>query len=349
MKRRSFLKFAMAATAAPLFAPAVIRAQSKKFDGVTLNTNGYGGDYDRLILNYVAKPLEERTGLKVNIRASETTSAVAQAIAAKSNPPYDLILTDSPTMPQLMTADIIEPVSPKNISNLSKLLPKVREFGDYGVPFLTNAMILTYNTKFVKEPVTSYAELKRPDLKGHVGMLSVANSGGVLSLIALAESNGGSVDNIEPGLKALSDMRDSFATITPATVALQQLLEQNEVWAAPFYDGRIYASRSRGVPLGYAIPKEGIYSVNNYWNPVKGTKKQDAVFAFIEQAVSDEAIGPMVDFFGYAPCTDLKIPPEMAKKIVLSGENRKFQKPVDWAKVAKNRGKWMEEFDKAMR
>ncbi len=43
-------------------------------------------------------------------------------------------------------------------------------------------------------------DLKRADLKGHVGMLSPANSGGVLALIALAESNGGSLENIEPGL-----------------------------------------------------------------------------------------------------------------------------------------------------
>src|SRR6185437_12979492 len=190
-----------------------------------------------------------------------------------------------PIMPQLIKADLIDPISVNDLPGLARLLPGVREFGNYGIPFLTNAIILTYNSKLVKEPISSYADLKRPDLSGHVGMLSPANSGGVLALIALAESNGGSLDNIEPGLKALTSMRDCIATISPATVTIQQLLEQEEIWAAPFFDGRIYASRNRGKPLASVIPKEGIYAVNNYWNPVKGSKKRDAVFAYIEQAV----------------------------------------------------------------
>jgi putative spermidine/putrescine transport system substrate-binding protein len=348
MKRRSFLKFSAVSTVA-FSAPAILRAQSKRFDGVTLNINGYGGDYDRLTKEYIVKPLEQRTGLKVNIQASESTSAVAQALASRDNPPFDILLTDSPIMPQLIKADLIDPISANDLPSLAKLLPGVREFDNYGIPFLTNAIILTYNSKLVKEPVASYVDLKRPDLSGHVGMLTPANTGGVLALIALAESNGGSLDNIEPGLKALTSMRDSIATISPATTTIQQLLEQEEIWAAPFFDGRIYASRNRGKPLVSVVPKEGIYVVYNYWNPVKGTKKRDAVNAYIEQAVSDEVIGQMVNVFRYAPCTDVKLSPDVAKDVVVYGDNRKFVKPVDWSKVSEHRGEWIERFDKAMR
>ena len=191
MKRRSFLKLSAVSTVA-FSAPAILRAQSKRFDGVTLNINGYGGDYDRLTKEYIVKPLEQRTGLKVNIQASESTSAVAQALASRDNPPFDILLTDSPIMPQLIKADLIDPISANDLPSLAKLLPGVREFDNYGIPFLTNAIILTYNSKLVKEPIASYVDLKRPDLSGHVGMLTPANTGGVLALIALAESNGGS-------------------------------------------------------------------------------------------------------------------------------------------------------------
>src|SRR5579863_6396770 len=208
MKRRLFLKLAAASTAT-LAAPSILHAQSKRFEGVTLNINGYGGDYDRLTKEYIVKPLEQRTGLKVNIQASESTSALAQALASRNNPPFDILLTDSPIMPQLIKTDIIEPISAKDSPSLARLLHGAREFGDFGIPFLTNAIILTYNSKLVKEPVTSYADLKRADLKGHVGMLSPANSGGVLALIALAESNGGSVDNVEPGLDRKSTRLNS--------------------------------------------------------------------------------------------------------------------------------------------
>ncbi|WP_407121209.1 twin-arginine translocation signal domain-containing protein [Bradyrhizobium sp. STM 3561] len=48
MKRRAFLKFATTAAAGALVAPYV-RAQSKKFAGITLRVNGYGGLYDEAL------------------------------------------------------------------------------------------------------------------------------------------------------------------------------------------------------------------------------------------------------------------------------------------------------------
>ena len=64
MNRRSFLS-CLAGSAFALAAPAVVRAQSKRFEGITLNLNSFGGDYDRLLAEHVARPLEQRTGLKV--------------------------------------------------------------------------------------------------------------------------------------------------------------------------------------------------------------------------------------------------------------------------------------------
>ena len=350
MKRRSFLRLA-AFSAVSLSAPAVVRAQGKRFDGVTLNMNGYGGDYNRILTEYVAKPLEERTGLKVSYQSGTVQSAVAKLMASRSNPPFDLIMADSPNIPELMRGDLIEPVSAKDVPAIRKLLPNVREFGDYGVPFLTNSVILTYNTKLVKQPIASYADLARPDLKDRVGLLTPENTGGLLSLIALGESNGGSLDNMEPAFKALAAMRSNISTVTPATVNLLQLFEQEEVWAGPFFDGRIYSMRAKAKPMASVIPKEGVYSLFNYLNPVKGAgaEKREAMLAYIEQALSDEAVGPLVEFFRYAPCTDIKLTEAVAKEVVLSGSARQQMKSVDWAKVAEKRGGWAESFNRAMR
>jgi spermidine/putrescine-binding protein len=347
MKRRSFLRLA-ALTAATVAAPAVVRSQSKRFEGVTLNMNGYGGDYNRLLTEHVARPLEERTGLKVSYQSGTVQSAVAKLTASRSNPAFDVIMADSPNIPELMKNDLIEPVTAEEVPNLKKLLPNVREFGNFGVPFLTNSVILTYNTNQVKQPVTSYADLARPDLKDRVGLLTPENTGGLLSLIAFGESNGGSLDNMEPAFKALATMRSNISTVTPATVNLLQLFEQEEVWAGPFFDGRIYSMRAKGKPMASVVPKEGIYSLFNYLNPVKGAGKREATLAYIEQALSDEAVGPLVEFFRYAPTTNIKLSDAVAKEVVLSGARDKM-KSVDWGKVAEKRGGWAESFNRAMR
>jgi putative spermidine/putrescine transport system substrate-binding protein len=348
MQRRTFLGLTALSTFS-VAAPAVVRAQGKRFEGVTLNLNGYGGDYNRLLTEYVAKPLEARTGLKVSYQSGTVQSAVAKLIASRENPPFDLIMADSPNIPELIKNDIIEPVSAAEVPNIRKLLPKVREFGDYGVPFLTNSVILTYNTKLVKEPIASYTDLARPDLKDRVGLLTPENTGGLLSLIAFGESNGGGLDNMEPAFKALAAMRSNISTVTPATVNLLQLFEQEEVWAGPFFDGRTYSMRAKGKPMATVVPKEGVYSLFNYLNPVKGAGKREAMLAYIEQALSDEAVGPLVDFFRYGPCTDIKLSEAVSKDVVLSGATRDRMKPVDWAKVAEKRGAWAADFNRAMR
>ena len=131
----------------------------------------------------------------------------------------------------------------------------------------------------MKTPITSYADLARPDLKDRVGLLTPENTGGLLSLIALGEANGGSLDNMEPAFKALAAMRANISTVTPATVNLLQLFEQEEVWVGPFFDGRTYSMRAKGKPMATVIPKEGVYSLFNYLNPVKGAGKRDAMIA----------------------------------------------------------------------
>lgn len=347
MKRRTLLQ-AAGASAATLAAPAIVRAQSKQFQGITIRTNGYGGDYDRILREYVAKPLEEKTGLKVEYQASTMAAAAAKVIAARDNPPFDMLMADSPGLPELIAANIIDPVTAKEVPNIAKLLPRVREFGEFGIPYLTNAIILTYNTKLVKQPLASFADLARPDLKGKVGMLTPENTGGVLTLIALAESNGGSLDNMEPAFQALERMRANVSATTPATVNMLQMFEQEEVWAGPYFDGRVYSMRAKGRPMASVIPQEGIYALFNYINPVKGGKNREAVYAYMNQALSDEAVGALVEFFRYAPVTNVPLKPEVAKEVIVLAARDRL-KPVDWTKVAKIRGMLTERFNKAMR
>lgn len=349
MHRRSLLKFTVTSIGAGLAAQSFAQTPARRFDGVTLSMNGYGGDYSRLLAEHVAKPLEARTGLKVSYQNSTVAAAVAKVLASRDNPPFDLIMADSPNIPELIKAGVVEPLTVSEIPNIAKLLPGVREFENFGVPFLTNAVLLTYNSSLVKQPVSSFKDLGRSDLVGRVGWLSPENTAGLLSVIALAESNGGSLANMDPAFQALAGLKKSFATITPATVNLQQLFEQEEVAAGPFWDGRIFAMRAKGKPMVSVVPSEGIYALYNYLVPIKGSKNMNAVKAYINQALADESVGPLVEFFRYAPVTNIAISPAVAKDVVVYGENRQKLRSVDWVKVSQMRGELLDRFNKTMR
>jgi putative spermidine/putrescine transport system substrate-binding protein len=349
MKRREFIKYA-ATAAGSIAAPAILRAQDKRFDGITLNVNSYGGDYDRIMTEAIAKPLFAKTGLKVIYTPGSSTAAVAKILAAPGAAPFDIILCDSPNMPDLIKAGAIDPITGTDLHSTSRLLPKMREFGDFGLPYSIASMVLTYNKDRVRTPISSYSDLARMDLKGRVAMFNLENTGGMLYFIALAEAGGGGVDNIEPAFIALAKMKPNLTSVVPSTVSLVQLLEQEEAWAAGLWDGRVYTMQKAGRPMVSVGPSEGTYSLLSYASPVKGTKHPDAVRTYLEEVLSNEFIANFAKFFHYGPTTDVKLEPEIGKQIITYGPEAVSKiKTVDWTKVSEKRNDWLIRFNKEMR
>jgi len=349
MNRRSFLKRVPLA-AGLIAAPGLLRAETRQFEGVVLRLNGYGGDYDRIMTETIAKPLAEKTGMQVIYTPGTGAAAIAKIIASPSNPPYDLIICDSPAMPDLIKAQAIEKVTAAEIPAISKIRPHVREFDDYGLPFSISSMVPTYNTDKVKQPLRAFADLGRPDLKGRVAIFNLENTGGLLQFLALADSNGGSVDNVDPAFEALKRLKPNITAITPSTVNLVQLLEQEEALAAGMWDGRVYAMRKSGKPMALVEPTEGLYALRSYVSPVKGSKHPEAVKAYLQQAISDEAVAGIANFFRYGPATDVKLDASVSSDILTYGEPGIAKiKPVDWTKVAMHRSDWLTRFNREMR
>jgi len=339
---------ALAATTI-LATPSILRAQDRKFEGITLQVNGYGGDYDRLMTELISVPLEQSTGLKVSYTPGASAAAVAKVIATPDSPPFDILLCDSPSLPELVAAEALQPVTESEIPGLGRLISSAREFESYGVPICFSSNALTYNTDIVKDPLIAFADLARTDLAGGVGLFNLENNGGLLLLIALAEANGGSLDNMDPGFEAFGKIYPNVVSLTPSTVNLQQLFQQGEAVAGAFWDGRIHAMRSAGVPMALVSPSEGLYAVRSYFCPVKNSRHPEAVQAFLEQALSDEFIAGLASFFRYGPTTNVKLEDDVAESILTYGEGLNNLKPVDWTKVAANRSAWFTRFNREFR
>ena len=325
-------------------------AQPKKFDGVTLHINGYGGAYDDVLKEHIAKPLKEKYGLEVVYDPAGSTVAVAKLIASKDNPPYDLLMADSPGMPALLSEGVLDKLTAADVPNLSRVYPQLREFGDYGAPFLISAGILTYNSKDIKSPPKSIKDLARPEFKGKVALMDLGSSGGVLFLVAMADANGGSVNNIEPGLAMLKTIKPNVVATFGTTVSQVQAFQQGDASAGYFWDGRVYELATKNVPMVKVAPAEGIYAVFSYVNLVKGTKNREAALAYINQALSDEAVGALVKRFTYGPTTSVSLAPDLAKDVITYGPaGVKLIKPIDWSVVAKQRGDWTNRWNSVMR
>lgn len=349
MKRRTLLKFAVVAAAGALAAPYV-HAQSKRFSGVTLRVNGYGGRYDEALRRSVVAPLEEKYGLKVQFIPGTTSADFVKLMANRDNPPYDIFMGDSPNMVELLKAGIVDEIRASDVPNLKRIIPGFREFGDYGVPFSVASIVPVYNSKYIKQPLTSYSDIGRADLSGREVIMAPATYGSLLTLLGLAEENGGSIANVEPAFKVMDAAKPNIVALAQTNVAEVQMFQNEEVYAGIFWDGRAHELRTKGVPVVTVVPPKGIYSVTSYINVVKGIKYPEAAHAYAEQLLSDEGMLGVPRALRYGVTTDVSLQEDLRQDLLFNAPERiALKKKVDWNKLVANRSTWIEELNKIIR
>ncbi|APG14954.1 hypothetical protein BKD09_42205 [Bradyrhizobium japonicum] len=233
MKRRTFLTCGTVAAAGALAAPYV-HAQSKKFAGITLRINGYGGLYDETFMKSVGVPLEEKYGLKIQFNSGATGSDLIRLIANKDNPPYDMYMADSAVMVELLKAGVIEEIKQSDVPNIKRILPGFREYDDYGVPFNVASVIPVFSSKYIKQPLTSYSDFARPDLRNRVVIPAPTQDTASLYLLGLAEENGGSITNMEPAFQILAAAKSNIVALAQTNVAEVQIFQSEEAYAGSF-------------------------------------------------------------------------------------------------------------------
>jgi putative spermidine/putrescine transport system substrate-binding protein len=324
---------------------------AREFEGVTLNVNGFGGAFDEVLKQTVAKPLKEKYGIEVVFHPGTGLQAIAKVMASRENPALDVLMVDNPNMPTLIQDGVVDTITEQEAPNLRHLYKEAREFGNHGAGFIFAPMVLSWNTQKVKNPPTAIADLARPEFKGRAAIFNLENNGGVLTLLALAESAGGGVNNIAPGFAKLKEIKPNLVSTPSANPALVQLFQQGEAWVANNWIGRALNLQSEGFPIEIGVPKEGLYTVISYINVVKGTKVRKAALKYIDQIISEDAELGMATKFFYPPTNAaVKLSPELAKKILVVGPDSiaKIRK-LDWPGIAKNRGAWIEQWNREMR
>lgn len=349
MKRRTFLKLATATTMSTLAAPYV-HAQDKKFAGITLRFGGWGGLYDETIQKYVAAPLEEKTGLKVQITAGTQSADLVKLVANKENPPFDVYQADSAYMVEALKADLVQEVKEVDVPNIKRILPGFREYGEYGIPYSIFTYIPIYNSQLVEQPLTTYTDMTRTDLKGRLALPAATFDTWNLYLLALAEESGGSIVNMEPAYTLLEQAKPNILALAQSTVAMVQMFENEEASAGVISDARGHELRTKGHPIVSVYPPQGIYGATSYMNVVKNAKYPEAAFAFLNQMLSDEGMLGLPRTLRLGVTTDVKLPDEIAKDLTFNSPERiALKKTVDWEKWMADRSTRIERINKIVR
>jgi putative spermidine/putrescine transport system substrate-binding protein len=272
---------------------------------------------------------------------------IAKVMAARANPPIDVMLHDPGPALVAIAQDLVMPYPVDRSAYYKDLITEAQ--GPMGPAPFFQVVGLTYNPDKIKTPPASWADLWKPEYKGRVGVTNMNSTLGTGFMVEIARMHGGSEADIDQAFKQIAALKPNIAAVAANPGQLATLFQQGQIDISPGNFNAIQILKARGVPVEFAVPKEGAIGFKTTIHIVKNTGNAELAFALIEAALSPEVQTKLMEepylivptnanvkMTGAIADELAKDPADLKKKFV-------FQ---DWKKINEQRSQWIERFNR---
>jgi putative spermidine/putrescine transport system substrate-binding protein len=134
------------------------------------------------------------------------------------------------------------------------------------------------------------------------------------------------------------------------TGTMQKHLESKEVAIAVLHDGDAWDLAKRGIPVDWVAPSEGVPILDQVIQVTKGSKNKELAWKLIDMYLSPEVQLAFATELFFSPTNKtVKVPPDVAKKIISGPADVEKLVSFDWNVIAKQRPQWTERWNKELR
>ncbi len=343
--RRQLLQASLTLGAMQLF-PGMSHAQAKRLVFATFT--GSWEEAHRAVLVPAFKKSTNNADIILDPMLS--VDQIAKVNAAKNNPPIDVMLHDPGPALTAIGQGLVDNYPVAESKNYKDLIVEAQE--ETGPAIFFQVVGLTYNPEKIKKPPTSWKDLWSPEYKGRAGITNLNSTLGTGFLVEIAKMFGGSESNIEPGFKALNDLKPNLAAVAANPGALATLFQQGQVDISPGNFNAIQILKARGVPVEFVVPKEGAIAFKTTIHIVKNTKNKDLAVALIEAAMSPDVQTRLMQSPYLVVPTNSKVQMQgEISKVLVKDQAELKQKFVfqDWKKINEQRAQWIERFNREIK
>jgi putative spermidine/putrescine transport system substrate-binding protein len=276
----------IAGRSAAIAAPAVAR-------GTVLTVSVWGGITEDGIKKHVQPEFERATGAKLAYDIGGMGARYNKLLAQRANPPADVFFSTDEALVAGRKANILTDATKKNMPNLADVATWAQTVKATssdtvpGAPYTVLGYILGYDPKSVKEPVTSWADMWRPEFAGKLAFAAPVHSIMPALVIIAAELNGGSATNVDPGFKKLAELRPAKLTVFWTDWA--PLNKSGDAVIGTDFDYYLESMKDQKYPIEPVFPKEKGLAAAQYTSVVKGTKNQELAEEFMNQMMAVKA------------------------------------------------------------
>ena len=224
--RRQLLQASLTLGAMQLF-PGMSHAQAKRLVFAT-----FTGSWEEAHKAVLVPAFKRATNnAEITLDPMLSVDQIAKVTAARNNPPIDVMLHDPGPALTAIGQGLVENYPVATSTNYKDLISEAQE--ETGPAIFFQVVGLTYNPEKIKTPPTSWKDLWSPEYKGRAGITNLNSTLGTGFLVEIAKMYGGSESNIEPGFKALNDLKPNLAAVAANPGALATLFQQGQVDISP--------------------------------------------------------------------------------------------------------------------
>lgn len=292
------------------------------------------------------KPFEEKCGCKLVVETGNSVERLAKMEANKGNPVVDMAVVSMADALQASRAGLIDKIDTAKLSNYDKLYDIAKDPNKDGmsVGYTFYATSIVYRTDKMK--IDSWADLLKPENVSHIAFPNVTTNQGPTSLYMIEKALGNDSADLKSAIAAIGENSNDIVTFYVKSSQLVQLMQQEEIWAAPIGRFSWAPFTKLDLPLGWATPKEGQTGGMNVMVVAKDTKNSDLAHEFMDFWLSTEVQSKIADKLVDSPANkEVKVSDDVANNITYGEETAKNLQLIPSDVILDNRDNWLKEWN----
>jgi putative spermidine/putrescine transport system substrate-binding protein len=274
--------------------------------------SSWGGSWKDLIADTAGKKFTADTGVEVEFVTGGTIDRLNKAKLAKDDPESDITFTTSHVGWLYANDGLFETLDLAKIPNAANLVPQAK-ISPYHIGCWAYVYTIGYRPDLLPAGITfnSWADLWRPELKGKISAPDFDAS----HLIAVAAKlEGADVSDWQKGQARLKALKPNFKSFYSDDAGSQQLMQSGEAPVQVMLSMNAYYIQSQGVNVKLVIPKEGAVLGVDTVAIMKGSKKTELAYKFINALLDPDVQTEIATQKKGSPVvTNAKLDPELAK------------------------------------
>lgn len=302
-----------------------------------LTISVWGGGYAEEFRETIVRPFEEENNVRVTLDTGLSGERLAKLLATRGRG-TDLVYFTDYQMAELAGRGLLQPVDASAFTNFEEIADFAQDpLGGGLCPAFTVAAVgLAYNSEMIDAP-TSWADLFNDALPGRRGFPDINISYGPLLLAQVAEMEGGSLDDMDPGFARVAAIKDELQIFTGREIL--DAINQGDVSLAPHLN--IFVRRDESVPLRFTFPQEGGLGVLNLACVTANSQNVELAQKFIDFHLSKQVQEAMLLSQGEGTVrTDVEMPEDSIYSLI-SPEDMAKLRFFDVNKIVENRDEWI--------